>query len=318
MGLIEFVLLIAVIGFIIYLITAFIPMPKIFAAGMIEKMPTNDITKGFTVYLEGHEGHQGNVLLHSFLLKVQRLTIVLNKLERAYIEKDNRQTDFEIIDADKVNPTSLTLKPVPKVKSYDPTPAFQWSIKQIDLVSKGQEPDDRVNRDIADELVKLATKDSEYGYKKFWVNGYAEAVEFDKDFLIHALKLSQNRAKQETPLKWHTGVSHGSVVGELKAIDDIEGGREFVIIPPSGADAIKCIFPDNMRDEMRKFLFKIVTVKGNLHYTEKSAFPAWVDADLNGIEIYPQRPPRKKLSDMRGIFKDRERRNIDWDDILSV
>jgi hypothetical protein len=281
-------------------------------------MATQDIKKGFTVYLEGHEGHQGNVLLHSFLLKVQRLAIVLNKLERAYIDKDNRQTDFEIVDADKVNPTFLTLKPVPKVKSYDPTPAFQWSIKQIDLVSKGQEPDQRLDRDIADELVKLATKDNEYGYKDFWINGYAEAVKFDKDFLVHALKLSQNRAKQETPLTWHTGVSHGAVVGELKAIDDIEGGREFVIIPPSGAAAIKCFFPDSMRDEMRKFLFKNVTVKGKLHYTEKSPFPAWVDADLGGIDIFPQRPVRKKLSDMRGIFEGLERQNIDWDDILSV
>lgn len=74
----------------------------------------------FTVYLEGHEGHQGNVLVHAFLAKVHRLTLVLNKMERVFIEAAVRQTDFEITDADKRNPTTLTLKPVPRVKGYSP------------------------------------------------------------------------------------------------------------------------------------------------------------------------------------------------------
>jgi hypothetical protein len=55
----------------------------------------------FTVYLEGHEGHRGNVLAHAFIAKVQRLILVLNKMERAFIDSAFRQTDFEIVGADR-------------------------------------------------------------------------------------------------------------------------------------------------------------------------------------------------------------------------
>src|SRR5690606_26488968 len=75
-----------------------------------------------TVYLDGHEGHRGNVLLHSFVRKVHRLALVLGKLERAYLGAAKRQTDFEIIDADKVNPTTLTLQAVPHIRAYNPAP----------------------------------------------------------------------------------------------------------------------------------------------------------------------------------------------------
>lgn len=281
-------------------------------------MALQETKKGFTIYLEGHEGHQGNVLLHAFLDKIERLTIVFAKLERAYIESGKRQTDFEITSADKRNPTSISLRPVPKVISYDPTPAFEWSIKQIDAIAKGREPDERVRGDIADDLVKLATKKNAYGYKAFWINGYAEAVRFDEEFLMNALRFSKRRNKLEAPLAWHTGVSYGSVVGELKAVDDLEGERKFIIVPPSGAESILCIFPENMHDNMRQFLFKTVKVTGNLHYIETSPFPQRVYAEKNGIEIYPIRTVKRTLSELRGIFAGSERNNIDWDSVLGV
>lgn len=281
-------------------------------------MESDEAKRGFTVYLEGHEGHQGNVLLHAFLGKVHKLAIVLNKLERAYIDSGTRQTDFEIIDADKKNPTTLTLKPIPKVKAYDPTPAFKWSIEQINTVAKGGEPDARVRGDVADDLVKLATKESEYGYKAFWINGYAEAVRFDEDFLINALRFSKKRNTQEADTVWRTGVAHGSVIGELKYIDDLEGDRKFIILPPTGAESILCTFPENTHENMRQFLFKTVKVTGNLHYVKTSPFPQKVDADDNGIEVYPARTAKRKLSEMRGMFAGRDKNNINWDDFLGV
>ena len=271
---------------------------------------------GFTVYLEGHEGHRGNVLLHSFLGKVHRLQIVLHKLERAYLDAGTRQTDFEIINADKRNPTTISLKPVPKVKAYDPTPAFEWGINQIDAVSKGHDVDPRIGSGIADDLVRLATRDSEYGYKAFWINGYAEAVRFDDDFLINALKLAKQRVKEEAPFGWHTGVAYGSVIGELKAVDDVDGNKEFVIIPPTGPDKILCVFSDELRDTMNQYLFKKVRVEGNLHYKDTSPFPDLVTAD--NISAYPARQKQKNFEQMRGMFSKYKKPNVDWDELLGV
>ena len=271
---------------------------------------------GFTIYLEGHEGHQGNVLAHAFLSKIYRLIVVLNKLERTFVDSDKRQTDFEITDADKVNPTTITLKPVPRIKAYDPAPAFVWSMEQIRKVSDGLPPDERVRSNIANDLVELATQRNEYEYKKFWINGYTKAVEFDAKFLENAQRLAREKTILEHPTKWHTGVSFGSITGELKAIDDIEGDRQFIIIPPSGSEQITCVFPDHLRGEMGNLVFKMVTVSGLLHYSDISPFPQRVDAQA--IEPLLQQAQRKTLSELRGIFSGAARNSVNWDDLINV
>lgn len=276
---------------------------------------TEETQDRFTVYLDGQDGHRGNVLLRSFLLKVHRLERVLGKLERAYLGAGKRRTDFEIIDAEKVNPTSLTLKAVPHVLNYNPAPAFQWSMKQIRAVGDGQEPDSRVTMDIADDLMKLAERDSSDGYKSFWINGFAERVTFDEVFLANAVRLLAERKRQETPpeLSWHDGASLGSIVGELKKLDDFENDKEFVIVPPAGRPVI-CRFPDSMMREMGQYWSKIVRVTGILHYKPDSPFPAYVDVSEGGVEPYKQQPKRT-LDQLRGVFEGRERPNPDWDDL---
>lgn len=273
---------------------------------------------GFTVYLEGHDGHRGNVLAHVFTAKVQRLIIVLARLERAFNGEGNRKTDFEIIAATKTNPTTLSLKPVPKAKAYDPAPAFEWGMGQIAIVSKGGVPDQRVRGEIANDLVKLALKESEDGYKNFWINGYAENVRFDEAFLAHARQIARVRALEDAPSRWHTGAARGSIVGELKKVDDLDATQEFVIVPRTGPETITCKFPDALREKIGSYLFKIVRVSGKLHYGETSPFPYRVDVDENGIEDYPARQPRRTLSEMRGIFSESEKPTVEWDSLLNV
>jgi len=272
----------------------------------------------FTIYLEGHDGHRGNVLVHAFIGKVHRVVLVLNRLERAFIDSAMRHTDFEIVGADKRNPTTITLKPVPHVRSYDPQPAFHWAMSQLAAVARGDEPDGRVRGEIAKDLVKLATKDSEDGYKAFWINGHAEAVKFDDNFLHNALALTRTREKEDTPTRWHVGSALGSIVGELRAVDDIADEREFVIVPPTGAESITCVFPESLRATMGDYLFRMVKVEGTLHYGKDSPFPYRVEANDNGIAPYPDRKPRRTLEDLRGVFAGQGRSEPDWGSLLNV
>jgi len=269
-------------------------------------------TPGFTIYLDGHEGHQGNVLANAFLAKASKLILVLNRLERAFIGAPRRQTDFEIIGADKRNPTTLTLKPVPRVLAYNPTPAMAWGIHQIDLVARGEEPDERVDSEVAFDLHDLATKRHEEDYRAFWINGYAEAVKFDDAFAGKALRVARARLAKEAPQKWKVGAAIGTVTGELKAVDDIEEGHQFVIVPAVGPDRITCTFPEEMREEMGAHLFKIVSVHGTLHYGEKSPFPYLVRASK--IERVVKR--RKTFAQMRGIFADRRPNEVEWGSLV--
>jgi hypothetical protein len=275
-------------------------------------------TTDFTIYLEGHDGHRGNVLVHAFVGKVHRVVLVLNRLERAFIDSATRHTDFEIVGADKRNPTTLTLKPVPHVKAYDPKPAFDWAMHQLAAVARGDEPDERVRGEIAKDLVKLATKDSEDGYKAFWINGRAEAVKFDDDFLRNALALTKVRAADSSSTRWHTGSSIGSIVGQLRAVDDITDEREFVIVPPTGPTSVTCVFPESLRDTMGDYLFQMVRVEGTLHYGKESPFPYRVEAKEGGIAAYPTRKARRTLEELRGVFEGKGRSEPDWGSLLNV
>ena len=166
--------------------------------------------------------------------------------------------------------------------------------------------------DIAD-LVKLATKESDTGYRSFWINGNADAVRFNEEYLENATRVARQRARLETPTRWRTGTAQGTVVGELKKVDDLEADNEFVILPPIGARKIVCTFPEALREQMGEYLFKIVRVSGHLHYGEESPFPFKVDA--NAIEPMPKR--RKSLADLRGVFSGKEHVPSDWDAVLN-
>lgn len=263
---------------------------------------------GLTVYLDGHEGHRGNVLAHAFLGKVHRLLLVLNKLERTYIDAGVRQTDFEIVDADKVNPTFLALKPVPRVIGYDPQPALDWSIRQIETVARGEIPDRRLTSEIAFDLVKLATHEREGDYKSCWINGASRPVRFDEQFRANAERIARERIAVEAPNMWRVGVAQGSVVGELKKVDSLDADNEFVVEPPVGPSRIICVFPPSLKEEIGPNLFKIVRVTGQLHYGEESPFPYRVEAAT--ISEMPKR--RKSIRELRGIFAGRERMQMEW------
>jgi len=77
------------------------------------------------------------------------LILVFNKLERVHQDAGTKKTDFEIVDAERKKPTTLTLKPVPRVKKYSPAQAMDWRLEQLELIDRGDEPDDRLTPVVA-------------------------------------------------------------------------------------------------------------------------------------------------------------------------
>lgn len=126
--------------------------------------------------------------------------------------------------------------------------------------------------------------------------------------------MSDKRAPTQR-LRGGIGASFGSIVGELKKLDDFEHDKEFVIVPPVGAPVV-CTFPDTMLSEMGQYWSKIVRVSGVLHYKSNSPFPASVEVRKGGVELYRQQPPKRTLAQLRGVFEGRERPNPDWDSLI--
>jgi hypothetical protein len=274
-------------------------------------MPKKDIT----LHIEGHPGHRGNALAHALVEKLRKLLSALGQAERAYIDKPARQTDYEVVDAGKVNPTHLTLHPIPRRMNYDPIPAFEWTFEQIENVALGKDVDERIDATLARTLSEIAKKDHEDDYSNLWISVDDEKVVFDDAFRARSEALASRKTEQERPPEWFAGVSHGSIVGDLLQVADIEGERQFVIIPPLGAGSITCTFPESKREAMRKHLFRTVRVIGKLHYRQDSPFPVQVDMeDIEPASTFEE-PPH--LLDMRGLFKGLERSSDDAEAMLN-
>ena len=273
--------------------------------------------KEFTVYLEGHDGHQGNVLGHAYVKKLSKLLTVLAKLERTYLNNNLRQTDFEIVNADKYNPTTITFRPVPREKNYSPIDAFNWSLDQIEKVGKGLDPDERIKSAIARDLAELSKTDTDQSFKRFWINGKADLIKFNDDYHVNATTLASKLAKAECPTTWHSGVSYGEVVGRLEKIDNLDADHEFYIVPPVGPEKIRCKFPSEMEDEVGPYIFHMVRVRGDLYYTEQSPHPIKIILKAGGISPVKARQDHGSLRDLRGLFKGTTRREINLDALIS-
>ena len=117
----------------------------------------------------------------------------------------------------------------------------------------------------------------------------------------------------EAPVVWHTGKAIGEVIGELKKVDDLDADNEVVLVPATGPDFIRCTFPEAMKTEIGKFLFKKVKVKGILTYDSLSPHPKKVQILDGGISLYPDSASVVKFADLRGIFAGRKRQQVVWD-----
>jgi hypothetical protein len=92
----------------------------------------------------------------------------------------------------------------------------------------------------------------------------------------------------------------GTIFGELRGVTDIDGEREFFVRPPVGPVRVRCIFPEEMRPDMNRYLFRVVRLSGLLHYDGRSPHPSVVDA--RSIEGEPVERPH--FLDKRGLFSD--------------
>lgn len=274
---------------------------------------TQNQHKGFTIYLSGTDGHQGNVLAHTYVGKISKLISVMNRLERLHEGSSVKKTDYEIVGADKKNPTTLTLKPVPRVRGYNPAPAVNWSIEQFEQIDNGIDPDQRIPSAVLGDIAEMAAASKDEGHRAFWINGHTDPIHFDQDFHIKALGLARKRAFAETPVVWHTGKSIGEVIGELKKVDDLDADNEVVLVPATGPEFIRCTFPESMKGEIGKFLFRKVKVKGVLTYDSLSPYPKRVQILDDGISVYPASPSTVSFADLRGVFSGRARQQVVWD-----
>lgn len=266
-------------------------------------------------FIEGHPGHRGNVLAHILHEKLGKLISALSQFDRKYADAKQRRTDYEIVDARKYNPTTLTLHPVAKVARYDVLPALNWAFTELEAVALGSDVDTRLDATLAQTLADLSEKGNELDYNRMWLERSGKVVDLNEVFRMNSLIIAARRREIEKPTAWRSGASYGSVVGYLSQVGDLDGETKLVILPKIGPDRVDCAIKDDDRETVKSYLWTTVRVHGLLHYTDKSPFPFRVDME----RIEAVRPPisGKHLLDMRGIFKGKERSLMNLDSVIN-
>lgn len=257
-------------------------------------------TRDFTIHLDGHPGHRGNVLAHALSAKLQRLLIAFAQLERTFSGAGQRQTDYEVVAASKASPTRLMLKPVAKAANYDPLPAFNWTFEQLEKVALGIELDDRIDAAVAENLAILAEKRKEEDYLRLWLSRDGLEINLDDRFRDNSLRLAANKRSKNVEMSWFEGASLGSITGTLRQLGDLEGSNNFVIVPPIGPEQVECSFAESDRSKMGSYVFKKVRVQGLIKYKASSPFPQSVS--MRDIEL-AENDEENHLLDLRGLFK---------------
>jgi hypothetical protein len=255
--------------------------------------------------LDGAPDRHGNIPAEVFLAKLRLFITTMYSFDRAFAKKSRKSIELEVVDLKRVNPAIMSFRPKAQVAGYDAAASVSWSIDQFAKIHDNQAADMAVPQDALDNVVELARiRQAKIPLLRgVRVEYRGVVVAFDEKMEGNALALRSTR-QITTESLWHSGVSKGSIFGELRGVMDLDGERQFFIAPPSGADKIQCLFPEEMRQDMNDNLFQVVRVHGYLRFDGKRPTPIIVEAER--IEGIPAEPTTKHFSDLLGAFREFE------------
>lgn len=256
-----------------------------------------------TFVIDGGDARNGNVSATVFAEKLKAFLSALYGLERAFADSTKRQMDLEVVGLQRNSPARVVMRARARNNGYDTQAALRWSVGQLERIRNGDTADRRIPESVLSTVVNLADyrgdRTSEISLMRVELG--TTAVPLDRVLAGHAM-VAREIAIETRALPWRAGVSHGSVFGELRGVMDLEGGREFFIVPPSGPNQIRCVFPETLRAQMVANMFKVVRANGFLHYDGRSPHPHLVEAEA----LEGQAAPTVHLLDLAGAFPDLE------------
>lgn len=250
--------------------------------------------------LTGADVRNGQIPADAFFAAARKFVATIYFFERIFDGRERRAIDLNVAMLTRENPMVIGFNPTPRVRGVMPYQSVQWALDQMDGMANGLPPDPRVPLELLDNIADLSDRDEQPEIVALSASLNGSVVAFDKRLEIQARRRRVALLDKMPAPMWRAGIMQGTIFGELRGVTDIEGEREFFVRPPVGPARVRCIFPEEMRPEMNRLLFKVVRLSGMLHYDGQSPHPSVVDA--RKIEDVPTERPH--LLDKRGLFRD--------------
>lgn len=240
-----------------------------------------------TFEIDGSDARNGNIPVEVFVAKLKLFVSALYGFDRAFTKRSRRLIDLEIMDLSRASPARVLFNSRSRVQGYSPEPSVHWAFDQMGRIYRNEPVDEAVTQSTIDNVIELARfrESREPDFKSMRATYEDQEVRFDKTMASQALIARETIKTLARRAPWQAGVSRGDVFGHLRGVMDFDGEREFFICPPSGAEQIRCVFPESLRALMNTNLFKLVRIYGVLNYDGESPFPNLLQAEkIEGID----------------------------------
>lgn len=245
----------------------------------------------FTIILEGSEEDNGKLRFEEFMQGLTVITEALKETERRLSGYSKSKTQYKIVHLSQSSPMTMTIEPIneySKEEEYkvNPKSIINTFISNLSLIKRH----------------KLIPENLDYES----LQKYSRIGELRKTHISEiTIKNGHKRVKIDEKFRQniHTAIGEdeyeeGSLVGTLEQIN-IHGKNKFYIYPTLGAKKVQCVFPTDMKQEIKQGLYERVEVEGTLRYKSWDKFPYAIN--VKSIEIYPSDDKLPNFSELVGI-----------------
>jgi hypothetical protein len=249
-------------------------------------MPSNRIT----VRLEGDAKDAGHLRLTDFIKQLDAIKSALKQTERVLGHSDKTAVYYRIVDLSHSSPATVVLEAVDPIEGHDlagtVVETFLDALSTIkdkgEIPAGFDYPAAEAYREIVSPLRKHVSSIT-------LANGH-QNISIDR--------------KYEERIKKAIGpdeLVEGSITGTLDTVR-LHNTTAFEIFPMIGPKKVYCMFPPEMKEQVKSALEHYVRVHGRLRYKRWDKFPYAIDAAE--LEIYPPDEDLPKLSELRGAIPD--------------
>jgi len=242
-----------------------------------------------TVQLTGQDDDHGDVRFNEFIKQLDAIRHALSEVERVVARP--RSVYFRIAELHHDSPTTVVLEAVDRTKQA------HFAVSVVEKFYQGVEWIQN-RAEAPPELDYEALRAFQAMAARLGGSIVGMTIARNGDFVPLTQSFKANIDKILGPSEEEYGV----VTGRLEQINLHAGKNSFTIYPTSDLPRVRCVFPQELREEAVQAVDKYVTVYGIVAYFETSIFPHQVR--VRRIDIHEPSDSLPNLDKLRGIAPD--------------
>lgn len=243
-----------------------------------------------TIVINGKEEDGGDVRFDDFIKQLAAIRRTLSEVDEDISKSTKPSVYYRVVDLRHQSPATIELEGVSLREESEVTPELVLSsfVGGINAVQEGREPEVSFSYSTLQSIKELVS----------FVGDKVTGLTISQNGT--SLALSKTISSQIDEILGQDRISSGSAKGKLDQIN-LHSGNVFTIYPILGGK-IRCVFPNELLEEVQAALGRYVTVSGRLKYKKLYKHP--YEVQVQKIKVHPGDEDLPKLSDLWGLAPD--------------